>query len=332
MRASVDTVYAIGSITKTFTAAAVLALADDGKLSLDDPLGRFVPAFPEPGRSATVRQLLSHTSGIRSVTSLGPRYWAQAGREIEPADLVAIFANEPPDFPPGTAYRYSNSGYILLGLVVEKAVRDALGRATWRSGSSFRSASRGRATGRAPASCRDGRAARRARRGEASRTRGTSASRRATPPGRSSPTAGDVAAWIRRLSVRAARERRFRPRDGDADGAAGRQGPSPTATASASTPSRAGGASSTAAACRASTRGRPTFPATTSRSRSCATRTATSRWRSPTRWRVSFSACRTRRPNVPSADTEDRPASGRQRRTRFAKATNSASLRSDTAA
>jgi len=117
----VDTVYAIGSLTKTFTAAAVLALADEGKLSLDEPLGKFVPTFPEPGRSATVRQLLTHTSGIRSMTSLGPRYWAQAGREIEPADLVAIFATEKPDFPPGTAYRYSNSGYVLLGLVVERA-------------------------------------------------------------------------------------------------------------------------------------------------------------------------------------------------------------------
>ena len=119
--ATVDTAYAIGSLTKTFTAAAVLALADDGKLSLDDPLGKFVPSFPEPGRSATVRQLLNHTSGIRSMTSLGSRYWAQAGREIEPADLVTIFANEPSDFAPGSAYRYSNSGYVLLGLVVEKA-------------------------------------------------------------------------------------------------------------------------------------------------------------------------------------------------------------------
>ena len=119
--AATGTVYAIGSLTKSFTAAAVLALADDGRLSLDDPLGKFVPSFPEPGRSATLRQLLNHTAGIRSMTSLGPRYWAQAGREIEPRDLVAIFANEPSDFPPGTAYRYSNSGYVLLGLVVEKA-------------------------------------------------------------------------------------------------------------------------------------------------------------------------------------------------------------------
>lgn len=119
--AAVGSVYAIGSVTKTFTAAAVLTLADEGKLSLDDPLGKFVPSFPEPGRSATVRQLLNHTSGIRNMTSLGPRYWAQAGREIEPADLVAIFANEPADFAPGSAYRYSNSGYVLLGLVVEKA-------------------------------------------------------------------------------------------------------------------------------------------------------------------------------------------------------------------
>lgn len=119
--ATVDTVYAIGSLTKQFTAAAVLLLADEGKLSLDDPLGKFVPSFPEPGRSATVRQLLNHTSGIRSMTSLGPKYWAQAGREIAPAELVALFADEPADFPPGADYRYSNSGYVLLGLVVEKA-------------------------------------------------------------------------------------------------------------------------------------------------------------------------------------------------------------------
>lgn len=119
--AAVDTVYAIGSLTKQFTAAAVLLLADDGKLSLDDPLGKFVPAFPEPGRHATVRQLLNHTSGIRSLTSLGPKYWAQTGREIEPAELVALFADEPADFPPGTDSRYSNSGYVLLGLVVESA-------------------------------------------------------------------------------------------------------------------------------------------------------------------------------------------------------------------
>ncbi|MFI5119271.1 MAG: serine hydrolase domain-containing protein [Thermoanaerobaculia bacterium] len=121
VRAAIDTVYAIGSLTKQFTAAAVLLLADEGKLSLDDPLGKFVPAFPEPGRRATVRQLLNHTSGIRSVTSLGPKYWAQTGREIEPAELVALFADEPADFSPGTDYRYSNSGYVLLGLVVEKA-------------------------------------------------------------------------------------------------------------------------------------------------------------------------------------------------------------------
>ena len=70
--ASPGTVYAIGSITKSFTAAAVLLLADEGKLSLDDPVGRFLPSFPEPGRSATIRHLLNHTAGIRSMTSLGP--------------------------------------------------------------------------------------------------------------------------------------------------------------------------------------------------------------------------------------------------------------------
>jgi len=73
----------------------IIGRSDECQLSLDDPLGKFVPSFPEPGRSATVRQLLNHTSGIRNMTSLGPRYWAQAGRENEPADLVAIFADQP---------------------------------------------------------------------------------------------------------------------------------------------------------------------------------------------------------------------------------------------
>ena len=154
--ATVDTVYAIGSLTKQFTAAAVLLLADEGKLSLDDPLGKFVPAFPEPGRNATVRQLLNHTSGIRSMTSLGPKYWAQTGREIAPADLVALFADEPADFPAGTDYRYSNSGYVLLGLVVEKASGESWGAFLDEDASSARSASSPPATARQPTSSRTG--------------------------------------------------------------------------------------------------------------------------------------------------------------------------------
>ena len=199
--ASAGTVYAIGSLTKSFTAAAVLALADDGKLSLDDPLGKFVPTFPEPGRSATVRQLLNHTAGIRNMTSLGPRYWAQAGREIEPADLVALFANEPPDFAPGTAYRYSNSGYVLLGLVVEKAsgmpwgasvtkrLLVPLGLTGTRDGQTAdlvpgraRGYSRNKAGGFENA-------------WSVNLTQGYAA-------GALLSTAGDVAAWIRRLAVR----------------------------------------------------------------------------------------------------------------------------------
>jgi CubicO group peptidase (beta-lactamase class C family) len=198
--ASVSTVYAIGSLTKSFTAAAILALADDGKLSLDDTVGTYVPSFPEPGRSATLRQLLNHTSGIRSMTSLGPRYWAQAGREIEPADLVAIFANEPPDFTPGTAYRYSNSGYVLLGLAVQKAsgmpwgayvakrLLVPLGLSATRDGQSA-GLVRGRAHG--TSRVKDG--------GfenawHVSLSQGFAA-------GALLSSAGDVAAWIRRLAV-----------------------------------------------------------------------------------------------------------------------------------
>jgi D-alanyl-D-alanine carboxypeptidase len=198
--ATLGSVYPIGSLTKTFTAAAVLALADDGKLSLDDPLGKWVPDFPTPGSTAALRQLLNHTAGIRSMTALGPRYWLQAGREIEPKDLVAIFAGEPPDFPPGTAYRYSNSGYVLLGLVVEKAsgmpwgayvsrrLLVPLGLASTRDGES-RELVPGRARGY---SRKKGGGFENA--WHVSLSQGYAA-------GALLSTAGDVAAWIRRLEV-----------------------------------------------------------------------------------------------------------------------------------
>jgi CubicO group peptidase (beta-lactamase class C family) len=198
--AGVGTVYAIGSITKTFTAAAILALADDGKLSLDDPLGRFVPTFPEPGRRATLHQLLNHTSGVRSMTSLGPRYWAQAGREIEPSELVALFANEPSDFPPGSAYRYSNSGYVLLGLVVEKASGMPWGTFVTKRllvPAGLAGTRDGQTPGLVPGRARG---TSRTKDGgfenawHVSLTQGYSA-------GAILSTAGDVAAWIRRLTV-----------------------------------------------------------------------------------------------------------------------------------
>ena len=118
--ATAETVYRIGSITKEFTAVAILLLAEDGKLNLDDPLSTFLPDYPSPGNAATIRQLLQHTSGIKDFTRL-PEYRQQKPLEVGPEVVLKRFANLPLDFPSGTKYRYCNSGFFLLGLVIEKA-------------------------------------------------------------------------------------------------------------------------------------------------------------------------------------------------------------------
>lgn len=118
--ASTETVYRIGSITKQFTSAAIMRLMEQGKLSLDDTIQRFLPDFPTQGNRVTVRHLLNHTSGIRSYTNLGPRWQRVMRLDLAPDSLVALFASEPFDFKPGEAYRYNNSGYFLLGMIVEK--------------------------------------------------------------------------------------------------------------------------------------------------------------------------------------------------------------------
>src|SRR6476619_5341857 len=118
--ATPETVYRIGSITKQFTSAAIMRLMEQGKLSLDDTLQKFLPNFPTQGNRVTVRHLLNHTSGIKSYTSLGPKWGRVVRLDLTPDSLVALFANEPFDFKPGDAWRYDNSGYFLLGMIVEK--------------------------------------------------------------------------------------------------------------------------------------------------------------------------------------------------------------------
>jgi D-alanyl-D-alanine carboxypeptidase len=126
--AGTETVYRIGSITKQFTAAGIMRLMEQGKLSLDDTLQKFLPNYNTQGNRVTVRHLLSHTSGIRSYTSMGPR-WARTMRmDLVPDSLVAIFAGEPFDFKPGEQWRYNNSGYFLLGVIIEKLSGKTYGR------------------------------------------------------------------------------------------------------------------------------------------------------------------------------------------------------------
>ncbi|HXE55777.1 MAG TPA: serine hydrolase [Tepidisphaeraceae bacterium] len=113
-----DTRFRIGSITKQFTAAAVLRLAEQGRLRIDDPLSRFVPDWPR-GNQVTLRHLLTHSSGIHNFTAK-PGFAVHVREPISLEKLVASFKNDPYDFNPGEKYSYSNSGYVLLGWIIEK--------------------------------------------------------------------------------------------------------------------------------------------------------------------------------------------------------------------
>jgi D-alanyl-D-alanine carboxypeptidase len=114
-----DHVFRIGSVTKQFTGVAILMLEQEGRLSLSDPLTRFFPDYPTGGQHVTVEHLLGHTSGIRSYTEM--ESWAETRRQdLGVEELIAMFRDEPFDFAPGESWRYNNSGYILLGAIVEQ--------------------------------------------------------------------------------------------------------------------------------------------------------------------------------------------------------------------
>lgn len=112
-------VFRLGSITKQFTAVAVLMLAEEGKLALDDEITRFFPDWPTHGHTITVEHLLTHTSGIRSYTGM-PAFGDLRRRDLTLQELVAVFRDEPMDFAPGSDFRYNNSGYVLLGAIIEQ--------------------------------------------------------------------------------------------------------------------------------------------------------------------------------------------------------------------
>jgi D-alanyl-D-alanine carboxypeptidase len=112
--------YEIGSVTKQFTAASILLLAEDGKLALDDELTKFLPDYPLQGHHVTIRRLLNHTSGIKSYTEMAEFGELMAVKKPKET-LVTLFSGQPFDFPPGDEQIYNNSAFFLLGLIVEKA-------------------------------------------------------------------------------------------------------------------------------------------------------------------------------------------------------------------
>ncbi|MEA2762924.1 MAG: hypothetical protein QOD47_2208 [Gemmatimonadaceae bacterium] len=120
LAATPRSVYRIGSMTKQFTSSAIMQLVEQGKVKLDQSIGTYLPTLPVAWRGVTVRQLLNHTSGIPSYTDLGPAWQRRWGEEMTPDTLVALTANVPMAFAPGTQWRYDNSGYVVLGMLIEK--------------------------------------------------------------------------------------------------------------------------------------------------------------------------------------------------------------------
>jgi CubicO group peptidase (beta-lactamase class C family) len=114
-----DMVFELGSITKQFTAAAILLLQERGRLSVDDEIIKYLPDYPTHGRKITLDHLLTHVSGIPSYAGL-PEWLSRVREDMTVQQLIDRFKDRPLEFDPGERFAYSNSGYILLGAVIEK--------------------------------------------------------------------------------------------------------------------------------------------------------------------------------------------------------------------
>jgi D-alanyl-D-alanine carboxypeptidase len=114
-----EMVFRIGSVTKQFTAAVILRLAEQGKLSLQDDITRYLPGYPTQGKTITIENLLTHTSGIADYTAL-PAWQSHMKRDFTVQQVIDLFKDQPMNFAPGTQWAYSNSGYFLLGAIIEK--------------------------------------------------------------------------------------------------------------------------------------------------------------------------------------------------------------------
>ena len=114
-----EMVFEIGSVTKQFTSTAILMLAEQGKLSLDDDVRKHLPDFPDKQATITIEHLLTHTSGIPSYTG-SPKWMPLWRKDMTPAEIIALTKDEPLEFAPGSRYAYNNTGYVMLGAIIEK--------------------------------------------------------------------------------------------------------------------------------------------------------------------------------------------------------------------
>lgn len=114
------TVFGLGSLTKPFTAIAMMLLEKQGKLHLDDPIQTYLPDYPDSRYTVTLMHLLTHTAGLPNFVTQ-PEFWEKhAAVKTSVEEVIALFKDLPFDFEPGTRYSYSNSGYVLLGRILER--------------------------------------------------------------------------------------------------------------------------------------------------------------------------------------------------------------------
>ncbi len=114
-----DMVFEIGSITKQFTAIAILMLKEQGKLDLEDDIKKYLPNYPSQGKTITIHNLLNHTSGIKNYVTL-KEWFPLIRKDFTPKNFIDFFKEEPLNFNPGDKWEYSNSGYYILGHIIEK--------------------------------------------------------------------------------------------------------------------------------------------------------------------------------------------------------------------
>jgi D-alanyl-D-alanine carboxypeptidase len=117
-------IYQIGSITKQFTAAAILRLSEQGRLTLQDAVGQYVPELETRGQTITLAQLLNHTSGLPNYTE----FLSDAYKPMTAQEMIDLINSRPFTFAPGTAWAYSNSGYYVLGMVIERVSGESFAR------------------------------------------------------------------------------------------------------------------------------------------------------------------------------------------------------------
>ena len=122
-----NSVFQIGSITKQFTAISILMLAEQGKLNIEDKIGKYIPEYIEVGRDITIHHLLNHTSGIKNKTPLSEKNYTSR-MDRSPEELITYFKDEPLAFVPGEKFKYSNAGYILLGQIIETISKQSYGQ------------------------------------------------------------------------------------------------------------------------------------------------------------------------------------------------------------